>query len=153
VRARDVFMDARWRTLINTSSIPSYMIQTGVKGEMKRAVEEKHTVAFMKSGMLDVLATPIMIAMIEATAADSVAPFLEPGTSTVGTMLDVKHIAPTPVGLEVVCRTELVEVDRRRLVFKVEVSDPEEVVGTGIHERFVVDNSKFMAKAGSKIKH
>ena len=113
-------------------------------------VTDAVTAAAVGSGTLPVFATPAMIALIEATASGSVAPFLEEGTSTVGTRLDVAHTAATPVGMEVVCATELVEVDRRRLVFRVSVSDSKGEVGSGTHERFVVDDAKFMAKAEAK---
>lgn len=105
----------------------------------------------MASGTLDVFATPAMIALIEATASESVVPFLDEGSSTVGTHLDVAHSAASPIGIEVICETELVEVDRRRLVFKAVVKDAVGEIGSGTHERFIVDNAKFMAKAQSKL--
>ena len=76
---------------------------------------------------------------------------LEPGEGTVGTKLDVSHISATPVGLKVVCETELTMVDRRRLVFQVEVSDETGRIGEGTHERFIVGNEKFMGKAKEKL--
>ena len=81
----------------------------------------------------------------------SVASHLDEGSSTVGTHLDIAHSAASPVGIEVTCETELVEVDRRRLVFSVVVRDSVGEVGSGTHERFIVDNSKFMSKANSKL--
>ena len=105
----------------------------------------------MGSGTLAVFATPAMIALIEATASESVAPYLDEGSSTVGTHLDIAHSAASPVGMVVTCETELVEVDRRRLVFSVVVRDTVGEVGSGKHERFIVDNAKFMSKANSKL--
>ena len=105
----------------------------------------------MASGTLDVFATPAMIALIEAAASESVAPYLDEGFSTVGTHLDIAHSAASPVGIDVVCETELVEVDRRRLVFRAVVKDAVGEIGSGTHERFIVDNAKFMAKAQSKL--
>ena len=102
------------------------------------------------SGDLPVFATPAMIALVEKTASQSVVPYLEPGSSTVGTHLDIAHSSATPVGMTVVCETELVEIDRRRLVFSVRVYDQKGEVGSGTHERFVVDSQKFMDKAGLK---
>ncbi len=91
-----------------------------------------------------------MIALIEHTAADSVQDKMEPGTGTVGTVVNVRHVSATPVGMDVTCETELVEVDRRRLVFSVQVRDAAGVVGEGTHERFIVDNEKFMERAEGK---
>ena len=91
-----------------------------------------------------------MIALIEKTASLSVQPYLELGTSTVGTHLDIAHSSATPIGMTVVCETELVEIDRRRLVFNVRVYDSKGDVGSGKHERFVVDSRKFMEKAELK---
>lgn len=127
------------------------MLETGIKGCKKITVNAENTAKAMASGTLDVFATPAMIALIEATASESVAPFLDEGFSTVGTHLDIAHSAASPVGIEVVCETELVEVDRRRLVFKAVVRDAVGEIGSGTHERFVVDNAKFMAKAQSKL--
>ena len=127
------------------------MLSTGIKGTKTIAVTEENTASSIGSGWLPVFATPAMIALIEGTASESVAPHLEDGRSTVGTHLDVAHSAATPVGMDVTCETELVEIDRRRLVFKVVVRDAKGEVGSGTHERFVVDNEKFMAKALSKL--
>ena len=127
------------------------MLNIGIKGGKSVEVTSSNTAKALGSGTLDVFATPAMIALIEATASESVAPFLEEGTSTVGTHLDVAHSSATPVGMTVSCETELVEVDRRRLVFRVVVRDTVCEIGSGIHERFVVDDAKFMSKAGSKL--
>lgn len=127
------------------------MMQPGMKAEKRITVGPEDTAEKVGSGTLPVLATPRMIALIEATASAAAAPGLEPGTSTVGTLVNVAHTSATPVGMEVVCTAELVEVDRRRLVFEVEVRDASGPVGSGTHERFVVDDAKFMAKAESKL--
>lgn len=127
------------------------MLGIGIRGTKTVKVTDDNTAMALGSGTLPVFATPAMIALIEGTAAGSVAPELEEGTSTVGTHLDVAHSAATPVGMDVTCETELIEVDRRRLVFKVVVFDSKTEVGSGTHERFVVDNAKFMSKASSKL--
>ncbi len=127
------------------------MLSPGIRGEKTVEVTESNTAEALGSGTLKVFATPAMIALIEATASESVAPHLEEGSSTVGTHLDVAHSAATPVGMSATCVTELVEVDRRRLVFKVTVTDAVGEIGSGTHERFVVDNAKFMSKAQSKL--
>ncbi len=127
------------------------MLEAGIKGAQSIQVTESNTAAEMGSGDLPVFATPAMIALIEKTASESVRPYLEMGTSTVGTHLDIAHSSATPMGMTVVCETELVEIDRRRLVFKVRVYDSKSEVGSGTHERFVVDCDKFMQKAQFKL--
>lgn len=127
------------------------MLSIGIKGSRKVMVDDSNTAEALGSGTLPVFATPAMIALIEATASQSVAPELDDGNSTVGTHLDIAHSAASPIGMEVTCETELVEVDRRRLVFKVSVYDAMGEVGSGTHERFVVDDAKFMSKATAKL--
>lgn len=127
------------------------MLEVGIKGCKKIEVTEQNTAKAMGSGILDVFATPAMIALIEATASESVASSLDDGSSTVGTHLDIAHSSASPVGIEVVCETELVEIDRRRLVFKAVVRDSAGEIGSGTHERFIVDNTKFMSKASAKL--
>jgi predicted thioesterase len=104
----------------------------------------------MGSGELMVLATPCMIAMTEEAAWKSISAELEEGQGSVGTLMDVKHTAPTPMGMKVTCETVLKEVDRRRLVFEVKAYDETGIIGEGIHERFLIDNEKFQAKAEGK---
>jgi predicted thioesterase len=126
------------------------MLQAGITGAQSVIVEEDKLASTVGSGDLPVFATPSMIALIERTASESVRPYLEVGTSTVGTHLDIAHSSATPMGMTVVCETELVEIDRRRLVFKVRVYDSKGDVGSGTHERFVVDCERFMQKAELK---
>lgn len=126
------------------------MIQTGIKGERKLTVTDELTAAHVGSGLARVFATPMMIALMENTCAESVAPHLEEGQSTVGTHLDVAHSAATPVGMQVRCESELVEIDRRRLVFEVKAFDEVEMIGSGRHERFIIDSAKFQNKVNSK---
>ena len=128
------------------------MLETGIKGVQTETVVPEKTAAAVGSGLLPVYATPAMIALIEGTAAASVAPHLEEGCGTVGISLNVKHMAATPIGMEIRCETELTEVDRKRLVFSAKVYDDTGLVGEGIHERFVIDNEKFMQKAETKKK-
>ena len=126
------------------------MLEVGIKLTQTETVNENNNAAKMGSGMLPVYATPAMILLIESTAANAVAPELEEGMTTVGTKLDVEHIAATPLGMKVRCECELVEIDRRRLVFKAEVYDECELIGRGTHERFIVASEKFMAKTNAK---
>jgi len=127
------------------------MIQTGITCKKKITVTPEMTAAAMGSGALEVLATPSMIALMEGTAQEAVQNLLEDGQGTVGTRIDVRHLAATPVGMEVTCTAEVTEVDRRRIVFTVKAQDEKEVIGEGTHERFVIDNEKFFAKCRHKL--
>src|SRR5438105_9963910 len=91
----------------------------------------------------NVLATPMMIWLMEETCHDTVAPFLKEGQQTVGTVVCVKHLGATPIGMKVRAEAELVEMDRRRLKFRVDVYDEREKVGEGDHERYIVDIERF----------
>jgi predicted thioesterase len=100
---------------------------------------------------VDVFATPMMIALVEQTCNESVLPHLAPGEGTVGTLVNVAHTAATPIGMRVWCESELVEVDRRRLVFCVKAFDECGSIGEGIHERFIIDTAKFFDKVKAKM--
>lgn len=126
-------------------------METGIIGQEELIVNEMNTAETLGSGSLAVFATPAMIALMEKTARLSVAPFLEDGQSTVGTLVNVKHLSASPVGMKITCRTELKEIDRRRLVFHVECSDEAGIIGEGEHERFIIDEAKFMAKTEAKL--
>ena len=126
-------------------------MQTGTKNTLERKVTEELSALSMGSGTLRVFATPAMIALIEETCWRSVAQQLEEGQGTVGTLLNVKHLATTPLGMTVKCESELIEVDGRRIVFSVNVYDETGLVGSGTHERFIINESKFQAKANSKL--
>ena len=127
------------------------MLQPGIKAKKSLTVTDANTAKTMGSGTLDVFATPAMVALIEQTAYTSIESELEPGWGSVGTSLNIQHLSATPVGMTVTATTELVEVDRRRLVFHAEVYDEKGLVGKGTHERFLVENEKFQAKADAKI--
>lgn len=126
------------------------MLEAGIKGTQEVKVTEENTALTMGSGTLKVFATPSMIALMEKTAWQSVAPHLEEGSGTVGTQLNVSHLSATPLGMTVRCESELTEVDGRKLVFKVAAYDNADLIGEGTHERFIVKNEKFQAKADSK---
>ena len=126
------------------------MLIQGIVGQMAMKVEKENTAEIMKSGTLQVFATPAMIALVEETAWKSVAGELEEGFVTVGTSLNIKHLSATPVGMQVTCRTILEEVDGRRLVFSVVVEDEAGKVGEGTHERFIVHAEKFQKKTDAK---
>ena len=126
------------------------MLQIGIAGKPETVVTDRLTAREIGSGELPVYATPALIALVEETAWKSVAGELETGQGTVGTKVDISHIAATPVGRKVRCAAALVEVDRRRLVFSVKVFDETGKVAEGTHERFVIENEKFLAKTDAR---
>lgn len=125
-------------------------MEKGIKGKKERIVPYEQTAEYISSGLLPVFATPCMIQFMEETARTSVEQFLAEGQSTVGTSVNIKHLASTFVGCKVVCESELVEIDRRRLVFYVKVYDDKELLGEGYHERFIIDNAKFISRLNDK---
>ena len=126
------------------------MLQPGIKGHHEQTVTPAMSAARVGSGLMEVFATPMMVALIEQTCLESVLPQLEEGQGTVGTLVNVTHVSATPVGMRVWCESELTEVDRRRLVFKVTAYDEAGLIGEGTHERFIIDNAKFMEKIKNK---
>ena len=126
------------------------MLTPGIKGYAEIIVTEDKTAETMGSGTLPVFATPAMIALMEKTAYQSVQPHLDEGCGSVGTLLEVKHTAATPLGMKVMCESELTEVDGRRLVFTVKAFDEAGLIGEGRHERFIVVNEKFLARTNAK---
>ena len=126
------------------------MLQVGIRGSGEAVVTEALTAKAMGSGELPVYATPAMVTLVEETAWKSVAPALEPGQGTVGTKLDLAHLAATPLGRKVRCETELIGIDRRRLTFSAVIYDEAGKIGEGTHERFIVDNERFLAKADGR---
>lgn len=122
----------------------------GIKGHKEQLVTPEVCADRIGSGLVKVFATPMMIALVEQTCLESVNPYLNEGQGTVGTHIDVSHCAATPVGMRVWCDSELVEVDRRRLVFQVKAYDESGLIGEGRHERFVIDSAKFQAKIDAK---
>ncbi len=126
------------------------MVKLGIKGKEEIIVTDELTAAHIGSGLVRVFATPMMIALMEKTCANSVAAHLEEGQGTVGTHVNVSHCSATPVGMRVYCESELVEVDRRRLVFRVAAYDERGLIGEGSHERFIIDSAKFQEKVDAK---
>ena len=125
-------------------------LETGIRGEQSVLVTAANTAKTMGSGTLDVFATPALVALAEKTCWMSVADALGEGNGSVGTKLELEHTAPTPVGMTVTCESELVAVEGRKLTFKVALHDEKGPVGGGTHERFVVNDAKFAAKAEAK---
>jgi predicted thioesterase len=125
-------------------------LKPGLTGEKIEAVTEDNTAESWGSGGLPVYATPSMVALMEGAAVNAADKLLPPGWSTVGTALDVKHLAATPVGLEVRASAELLEIDGRRLRFRVEAADGTGTIGEGYHDRFIIENDRFLKKTSEK---
>ena len=127
------------------------MLKEGLKNTLTIKVTEDKTAKVMGSGILDVFATPAMVALMEQTAAQSAQPHLDEGVTSVGTKINVEHLAADPVGIEVFCESTLTEVDNRRLCFEITVSDKHGIVGKAYHERFLIKSESFMAKTNAKL--
>lgn len=126
-------------------------LKPGLVGTASMQVTDEHTAASLGSGRAPVLATPMMIALMEAAAVDCVERFLPEGLESLGIRVEVEHMAPTPPGFTVTATAELLEVNGRKLVFRVEARDARDVVGKGTHSRAVVDANRFRSKAEAKL--
>ena len=122
----------------------------GLKGEIELKVEQEHTAKHLGSGSVLVLATPQMILLMEMASVHAVDHLLPEGQRTVGVALDVQHLAPTPMGMTVTVKSELLEVDGRKLRFRVEAWDEQEKVGEGFHNRAIIDVQRFGQKVQEK---
>ncbi len=121
-------------------------LEPGLTGESTTTVVHENTAAYVGAGGVEVFATPMMIALMEQAAWQSVANSLDPGYVTVGTSINVRHLAATPIGQRVRAIAELMQIDGRRLVFKVEAYDEKQKIGEGQHERFIVNLDRFLKK-------
>ncbi len=122
------------------------MVEKGLKHNSIMRVEEGNTAEFIGSGDMAVLATPAMVALMENAAMLAVALHLDEGETTVGSMISTSHLKPSKVGNIIEARAELIEVDGRRLEFKIEAYDGQRLIGEGTHTRFVVNREKFLSK-------
>jgi predicted thioesterase len=125
-------------------------LTAGLTGEVKMTVTEDDTAERWGSGLVPVLGTPTLVAILENAAVKALSGHLPPGQTSVGGRMDIRHLASTPVGMDVRAQAELVEVSGRRLVFQVEAWDEVEEIGKGTHERFAVDEKRFIAAAEAK---
>lgn len=126
-------------------------IEVGLTNELRRVVQESDTAQSSGGGTLPkVLSTPRVIGWMESTAHQMIVPFLQEGQSTVGTVVNIRHLAATPVGMEVVTKAELLEVDGRRMRFHIEAWDAVEKIAEGEHERFIIDCERFTQRLEKK---
>ena len=126
------------------------MLAVGLKNEMTWTVEEEHLASSLGSGLVEVLATPVLVGLCEECARLMVEPLLADGQKTVGTVVNLRHLAATPVGIQVTVHAELVETDGRRLRFHIEAWDEVEHVCEAEHERFIIDTERFARRIAEK---
>lgn len=126
-------------------------LEVGMEWTESEDVTMERTAGVLGSGGLQVYATPAMVLLMEKSAWKLAEQEMEDGMTTVGTSLNIKHLSASPIGSHITCHAKLVEIDRKRLVFEVEVLDEQGKVGEGIHERFLVQGEKFLQKAEEKL--
>jgi|SRR5687767_8144205 len=126
-------------------------LQPGLTGRAELVVGEQHTAPRVGSGLVHVLATPVMINLIEAAALDALDKHLPAGYQSLGTILNVRHIAATPVGMKVFAEAKVVRMDKRTVYFEVKATDERELIGDGLHERVVVNVEKFDQRVARKL--
>lgn len=129
-----------------------YNLKPGMTGIKEELVTDQNTAMAYGSGGVSVYATPAMIGLMENASLSAVDPHLPEGMATVGTRLEVSHLTATPVGMKVRAEAELLEVEGKRLLFKVVAYDEKEKIGEGIHERFIIKLDKFLSKCEEKRK-
>jgi predicted thioesterase len=125
-------------------------LETGLRGTASVRVSEKNTAAALGNEGVDVFATPFMVALMEEACRNAVEPGLPPGRLTLGGLVELRHLAPTPVGYDVTAHAELVEVKGPKLVFDVRVEDAREPVGEGRHVRFIASAEDFHKRVRQK---
>ena len=125
-------------------------LEAGMEHEVRMQVTPDNLASRYAAGTPAAFATPDLVGLIERTAAELAAPYLKEGEATVGTLINLRHLAATPVGMQVRCVARLVEVDRRRLVFKAEAWDEADKIGEADHERFTINRESFERKLAEK---
>jgi len=128
------------------------VIKPGLINEKTWLVKKEHLASAFGSGLVDVLATPVLVGFCEECARLMVEPLLKEGQKTVGMSINLHHLAATPPGMHVTVRAELVEVDKRRLSFRIVVWDEQERVSEAEHERFIIDADRFEQRIKEKAK-
>ena len=126
-------------------------LKPGLEGEVGLLVSEEHTASRVGSGAIHVLATSVMINLFEAAALAAVEKLLPPGHQSLGTVLNVRHIAATPVGMRVTATAKVERIDGRTIYFRLQARDEREVIGDGLHERVVVNVAKFDQRVKRKL--
>ena len=126
-------------------------LKPGLTGRAELVVGEEHTAPRVGSGRVHVLATPVMINLFEAAALAAIEHLLPPGYQSLGTRLDVRHVAATPVGMKVLVSVTVQRIEGRTVLFSVQAHDEKELIGDGTHERVVVNVEKFDQRVARKL--
>lgn len=126
------------------------MLETGLSGSAESKVVRENTAMQVGSGSVPVFATPMLVALMENAAINALAGKLSQGQTSVGTMVEIKHLAATPMGMMVRAQAELTAIDGARLTFRVAAFDQKEKVGEGTHERFILELDRFLARVEAK---
>lgn len=121
-------------------------MEIGTKKEKYFIVKNEESAKYIGSGDLEVLATPILIAYFENVSKDLVLPFLEEGFTTVGINISIDHLAPSKIGSKILIKSELIDINKRILSFKLEAFENDTLIGEGIHKRCIVNINKFLGK-------
>jgi len=122
----------------------------GLQAELEHTVTDADSAAHWGSGLVPVFSTPALVGLMESAAVAALSGQLAPGQTTVGARIDVRHLAATPIGMQVRARAELKSVEGRKLIFKIQAWDAVELIGEADHERFVVDETRFLARLQAK---
>lgn len=126
-------------------------LEVGLTGQAELVVREEHLASAVGSGLVPVFSTPMLIALLENAAVDALRPVLGEGQTSVGTRLDVRHLAPTPPGMRVRGYAKLTRVEGRVLTFEVWAEDEREKIGEGVHERALIDRARFDKRVRDKM--
>ena len=118
-------------------------ITVGLKGERAFVVEEKHTAYHLGSGGVHVFSTPSMVSLMEGAAVNAIDPLLPEGQMSVGIEISAKHLAATPIGKRVRAEAEVIDVDKRRVMFTIKAWDEHELIGEATHTRFIIDLDRY----------
>ena len=122
----------------------------GLSGELKFVVGPEHVIDFAEGGMPAVLSTPRLIALLERTARETLMPLLEPGERSVGVEIELRHVAPTPLGQQVICLARVIQAEGSRVAFHVEARDEHETIARGYHQRQIIRVDRFAERVQRK---
>lgn len=122
----------------------------GTSGELKFVVEQKHCIDFATDGMPTILSTPNLIGLLERTARQTLAPFLDAGERSVGIEVEIQHLAATPIGQSVTCSARVISANGKQIGFQIEARDQHEVIAKGLHKRAVIQIESFAKRVQRK---
>jgi fluoroacetyl-CoA thioesterase len=125
--------------------------RVGLTGDLEFVVEQQHVIDFATGGMPAVLSTPNLIGLLERTARETLAPFLEPDERSVGSEIELRHFAPSPLGQRVVCTVRVIHTEPKEISFQIEARDQHEFVARGLHKRTVIRVESFARRVQAKL--